>query len=230
MLPPLMTMVSSSDVAWTAFCIERDLKPLPEQFALAPGDHAIAMAGESLIDQTVALIEIQTPEEYAERYPDYEERALNSYVLTTYHVPNEPPAVGWYARCRLIPLSAEEYEGLKPVFLDGVMTGTEPPTWLRDRWQAMMDRQAEADPKLVPKHVKCPSCSGRDVQLHLEVTALAAPAAGETEEDGKTVYTPIGALEWDTKYAAHLHCDTCGAQAHLDPNEVDKSVRFPTIM
>lgn len=228
--PPIHKMIAESDVAWTAFCIERDLKPLPEQFALAPGDKAIAMAGDSLIDRNVALIEIEDPEAYAERYPDYETRALNSYVLTRYWSPEETSQVGWFARCRLIPLSVEEYDELTPYFLEHKEAKPEPPDWLRDRWQTMMDIQSDVDPGLMPKHVECPECHGRDVHIHAEMSIKSGPHAGEITKDGKTIYSPVQRPEWDTTIEVHLHCMSCHSQAQLTPEELDDNFTFPTMV
>ena len=228
--PPIQKMITESDVAWSAYCIERDLKPLPEQFALAPGDKAIAMAGEALIDRQVALIEIEDPEAYVEQYPDHEARTLNSYVLTRYWNPKETPQLGWYARCRLIPITAEEYEQVSPYFTGETEAGREPPEWLRERWQEMMDRQSEAEPVLVPKHVTCPSCHKRDVALHLEMTTSASVHAGEVKQGSKTIYSAVARPEWETTIEVHLHCLDCGAQAQLDPDELDPEIKFPSLI
>jgi hypothetical protein len=223
---PMIAQAVEECTAFTDHLVDDNVRPLPEQYALAPGDHALAMISGNGVENDITVMTLVDPEEHAEEFPRYAEQLANSYVLARWRSYEDHLSthLGWFARARLIPLIQIQYEELLGV-IDQQKIGRHPaPDWLGEKYTGMLTRMAEVQPEVVPKPLVCPKCGSIQVKIHIESTTKYSAMAGEVLHEGETRYTPLSTIRADRTTTGHLHCGSCNAYAGLEEEEV---INFP---
>jgi hypothetical protein len=207
--------------------MDHDVMPSKEQLGLGPGDLVAITHTEREqggVEESFTIAEIVSPEEHAEAYPDWEDRLLNSFVLTKWFMRGSPTGgLGWFPRSKLVKFSKEHWE-----IMLGWITGVAPfdvksgpPDWLIVRYNESLLGLAEANPGHMPVPILCPECDSPAV--------IISVTHHSTEEF--CMGTPEPGMEWNelhvvTPYlkshqcTSRMVCKACGHDQVL-PDDVE---------
>lgn len=218
--PGLMIALAKSNIVGDTETIDRELKPTDQQFALKPGDHAVTIATNSIVDQDFVCIEILDPEQHKEEFPDWEHRLQNSYVLCRWFSAKDVHGgIGWYTRVKLVPITDEQYADVEQRRDQDEGFADEPPDWLYDAYDNYMDALHQREPSKVPAPVSCPHCQSRNTELNITYSVSLSAKAGMLIKNGKEKYVQVTDIEKEESLDAHLFCGDCRAKADLDESE-----------
>lgn len=205
--------------------MDEKLKPFQEQYDLGPGDAAIISSAESLIDKDFTAVQILGPEQYAEEFPDWEDRLHNSYVLCKWNSEHDPEGeTGWFARVKLIHIEESHYLEVQQ-WVEKEDFPSQPPAWLKEYYDEYTDKLSKVTPGAVPVTPTCPECGSREIQLHAIQINRMAGQAGEIEREGQSKYVVRHQPQADAVREAHLHCMDCNARGDLSDEEWDFEFR-----
>ena len=229
--PMFAILLGSSQFAGPSEQMEDDLKPMPEQYAIKPGDKCLAATANTLLEEDFTVMEILEPDSHTELFPDWEDRSgvsatamgLGSHVLAHWFSVDFPEGdLGWFARVKLIPITDEQYAQV-----DGWRGGDWPPevpVWIEEAFTRYTDAMSHLAPHTIPVLVTCEKCHGREVALHITGRKRFEARAGQVKkDDDKIVYVPLNTPEENLQWSAHLTClnPDCRASATLEDEEWD---------
>jgi hypothetical protein len=219
--PIMAMMLQTSNLTGNVSDFEAEVKPLPVQYAAVPGDKGIIASSENPIDSDFAVAEILDPAEYAEQFPDWEQRLQNSYILCGWFSLADPEgSVGWFSRVKFIPISEEQYdETLK--WQEGEWPD-DPPEWLNDIYTWYTDSMHARVPDRIPTTVKCPECGSNKTDLQIKKIYTASARAGVVERDGEVKYVHISGVEKDGEGQARIVCESCSHTWRIKAKEWDE--------
>ena len=195
---PLMAMLlNQNSFVGEGINVEAEIQPLPEQLAFGIGDAAILATAQTPLERDFAVLKGLDPKEYAETFPDWEERMLGvnnagqgSFVLCEHFSADDPEtSIGWFSRVKLMPISAERYAETVTWIENGFPKDV--PDWVHEYYQRYTDALNERAPERVPHTVVCPECGSRDVDLCVTRTVTYTGHAGQLLKDGQERYITI---------------------------------------
>lgn len=218
---PIMRALLSGDFASQGSGTDELVKPVSRQFNLKPGDYAVAMTSDSIVDKELAIMQLVEAEDYKGVYPDFEERLMKSYVLGNWKGAMDPQTtLGWFARCRLLPISPEQYEELDKGIEAGEVLNKFP-EWFLEEFQKLQDELAKEQPDSIYVAATCGKCGSRDCEVHWTCEIEGRSKALMRVDEGQERYSPAeehGTITW----GAHIHCNDCHAVGDLDRDEFEK--------
>lgn len=198
--------------------VEQELMPLDAQLFFGPGDVAMMAASDTMLDSDFTLIQAVDPAQFAETYPDWEERLLNSYVLCNIFSRDDPIMhLGWVSRVKVLPISSEHYEEALTWLEKGFPM--EAPDWTLEYFRQYTDALSERAPGLVPKAVTCIHCESREVELIVKRNLTYTSRAGVILIEGVERHIPLSEVQEASTHTAQLHCTNCHASADLSDDE-----------
>ncbi len=200
-----------------------DLRPTEPAMALKPGDKVLVAMTEALVNNEIATGTVLDPEQYAERFPNWEERVHKSWMLLEWISTDDfkdGPHIGWFEWSRMIPMTEEQQTELVGYFPEWepeeeVMI----PSWIQDLQHGHVRLLSHEDPSKVSTPVTCGECGSSEVMIHgIQVHEISAEAA-QRVIDGKTHYYNTGEIEHQNRQLVHLHCTDCNSKMDLDDDE-----------
>lgn len=207
------------------------VNPNQEQYDLGPGDHCLVILGQNeepraVDDTTYTLVKVLDPEQYADEFPDWETRLMNSYVLGMwYGAGNDLGELGWYGRVNLMKIEPWQWDAVEAHNTD--KKGLEMPCqWLIRRYGETIDGLRLSNPNLeMPSPIYCGTCSRPTVMLKMRQVTEVMGIAGfyPTSLQGKknSDFYMLSENELKDEGTAALHCISCDAKAWLDLDETD---------
>lgn len=200
-----------------------EIRPIPAQFNMGPGTTAVVASSISGDDESLTVAKILDPEEYKDRYPDFGDRLLNSYVLCKYHEAppfNEPDgSVGWFSRVKLIELPEEHYAEILG-FIEKDVFPPSPPSWLSEAYDKFNVELSAVSPDTVPAPIRCPNCGKYDVNLHIEHVVSLVTDVGILTREGEQAMVPTGDHDHSCMSTAKLVCTKCKWHADVETKDV----------
>ena len=90
---------------------DEDIMPIPDQLSFSAGDMAIVGSSSCPAEEDFAIVQCLDPAQFADLFPDWEERIqLSGYVLCTHFSRKDPElTMGWFSRLKVMPISPQEY-------------------------------------------------------------------------------------------------------------------------
>lgn len=215
---PLLTMQLFQLNDYPVHAVVDGVKPSNSQRNIEPGDQCVVSLTNSRLNSDVVVAEILDPSEHAIQFPDWEERVMRSYVLVNWVADEDPTGgIGWFDLTRMVVLTKEQYSDLHTRIVIEEM-GT-PPEWLMPLYAKYLEELSDLAPEVVAKMVQCPSCQGKNVELHALKVVQVISSASQKMTDGKTVYGLGSPPEISTHQDVHLHCNDCTQKGLLSEDE-----------
>lgn len=204
--------------------IADQVRPTPEQLRAQPGDLALLAASNAVINIEMSIAILLDPAEYAETFPDWEDRLMRSWVLARWTTSDgQDTDVGWFERARLIPLDQAQYDellALLPQLDTEEDTDALIPDWVKVKYRGLMEAMHASDPDKVATPVICGKCGGREVELHGTRYSRFRVEVGIQKLDDGDKYVNLDSIEMDESNQFHLHCGDCGAYKEVERDEV----------
>ena len=197
-----------------------NLRPTSQQYAMGPGDLAIMAGSHSQIDGDLTLLKILDPEEYKDRFPDYENRLVNSYVLCEWIEVSDGSRrnLGWFSRVKLIKITEEQYQTVLDWFENEIPN--EMPTWLQERFMEYTTELNAISPDAVPKMITCGNCQSPKVLIQITQHIDLHCPAGELLKDGETKIVPMGSVHSNSELKVRLFCTECNSYRDVEEGEL----------
>ncbi len=218
--PLIGMLVASSNTASEAVATD-DLRPLPEQYAMGPGDYAVLPQSGSKVDQALCVVALLDPEseEVRNEFKDWETRLMNSYVPVFYTDTDYPEGYTcWVSRVKLIPLEETQYKELQ----NWISTETlpeEPPAWLGEAYDAYQDKIAETT-GAIPGIAHCPKCNSKNLMVHFTHVSEMTAEVGSIPGEANKFAVMDDTLSRVCRSHAVLMCQDCSAQAEVDMENI----------
>jgi hypothetical protein len=207
--------------------VAEQVRPSKAQFALGPGDLVSVFGTDTGDGDDVVIGVILDPDEYAEQFPDWEERIRNSYVLCRYKsmgITGEE--LGWFPRSKCIQLDRWQYDEHQRWLAQGYID-TEPPAWMLELTTETIRGLNEANDHFMPEPHCCEECGSSAVLLDVRITERhqylmgSFPNGGSPHDDPNAMYSIAKFGEGEHKQAM-LKCLACGHE--VDTEERDRSL------
>lgn len=199
--------------------------PSEEQRGIGPGDLCAIThtEGGNPSEREFMIAEVLNPESYAEEFPDWETRLLNSYVLTRWYVRGNLPngELGWLARAKLVVFSREHFD-IMMTWIRGEDHGALPPLWLLERYNESLAGLAEANRESMPMPIRCPNCKSYAVMVKVTHISTDTYCMGTPYEKKDEPWTDLHAVSPYTKQheiTTVIDCLKCSHHEQL-PDEV----------
>jgi hypothetical protein len=214
----MVMLFSSQSFVGESENVENTIMPLEEQLNWGPGDHAMVAQANTPLENDLVIVRGLDPTNYADKYPDWEERMLNSYVLCEYFSALDPElSIGWFSRLKLMPIKAYRYKETRGWRKNGFPK--EMPEWILKYHDAYTEQLAQHAPETVPRPVHCPNCDSTNIEL-VAVRKLEYKArAGFLNIEGREIYVPVTDVDESSTHVARLHCKDCDSKADLTDDE-----------
>ena len=216
--PLLAIMHGEHSFVGESLDMESKILPIPEQSALVPGDRALLGTSSAPVESDFGLVEVLDASQYAETYPDWEERVLLSYVLCRHFSSEDPEfTLGWWHRVKLMPVAVVYYNEA----LEWMKTGfpENPPEWVNDSWTNYAGKLSVLMPDRVPAPLFCPQCESSHINLDVRWVITKSARAGKVTTDDKENYIQVSDCDQQVVSSAQLNCESCGAYAVLDDGD-----------
>lgn len=208
--------------------MDDNLKPVPDQFGLKPGDHAMAFTSTAMIDDHLTVIRILDPSAASEAPADWEQRLQRSYIFGEWRSSHsKEPNHGWFARVRLLPITETQHNEVIELINANTKPGADLPDWVSEKFYEISTVLSANAPDRVPRAVVCEMCGGHNVDIHISSLRSYSNRAGQlepppdTESDREFYYVYLNTGSEDRSQEGHLHCNDCQAKADLDDDTVN---------
>lgn len=221
--PILALMLEQNSFLGSSTNMEDDIMPIQAQLDFGPGDVAMLGASQCPAERDFALVQCLNAEDYAETFPDWQERVeVRDYVLCTHFSrADREISIGWFSRLKLMPIDYEHYEEA----LGWIATGfpEDAPDWVNQYWRTYADELNKLAPDKVPSSVTCEICGSHEVGLEITRKSEYKGRAGRVVVDGHEIFIPITDPDETHTQVGQLVCADCHATAKLD----ESSWRLP---
>jgi len=220
----LRKMISRSMLTGNAHdAVAEQVRPSQEQFDLGPGDFVSVSNSEDGGGSVICAARLLDPNEYAEDFPDWEERVLNSFVLGTWYTPDQLQGeLGWFARSKLVKLSPAQFSE----FFEWIKNGEVPnpvPAWIAQRYNEVVIGLNEANEDFMPNPLKCGGCGSLAQVLDVSYSHRSLHSVGRfRDKEGKdpNAYYAASQHSETEKRETLLRCLNCGATEDVDGVEI----------
>lgn len=218
---PLMAMMlRSSNVLGNVENMEENLKPLPYQYELKPGDVGLIATGNTPMDHDLVIAKILDPEQVG-GFNDWVIRVQKSYVLCDWRaIQDYEGDIGWFSRVRFVQITPEQYAEVAG-WMDRDELPETLPEWLTKVYVEYTQAVHAQAPDRVPQATRCEKCGKSSVELHVRQMTKISARAGDVEKDGQHHYTMVSDQEFTQESTVHLHCTECGHRKHIHDHEYD---------
>jgi hypothetical protein len=198
--------------------VENEITPLPNQLALEPGDMGILASANTQLEHEFCVVKVLDAEKYAETFPDWEERLLNSFLLCELTSRNDlEPYPGWVSRLKILPITEEHYEEALSWQTAGFPDDV--PEWGLDFYLDYADALSDQKPDTVPHSVQCKACGSRHVDLVVDRKVHYSCRAGSILIDDKRKIIPLNEVEEQDEHVPQLVCGDCGKKERLNDDQ-----------
>lgn len=194
-----------------------EVMPSDEQRNLGPGDLVGSVMNPAhRIDDEFMVGEILDPKDYAETFPDWEERLYKSYVLCRYSQRGLESEIGWHTRARLVKVTQAQYEEMLGWILnESYRARLLPPRWFIKTYLEAMWGVYEANSELMPVPLKCRDCDSPQVLLRIDMSKIEYYSVGVDKENLGTEAPDqkvLSAFGINGKAVSYEVCFDCGAE------------------
>ena len=203
------------------------LMPSRAQLELGPGDLCLLAAAEQDPDErTYQLAQLLDPIDYADQYPDWEERVVvRTYLFGRwYDGENDLGGLGWFPRVRLIKLDQWQWDQVM-AHIRGKKPLEVPCRWMLQLFSEAVIGVADANPDVpMSRPLPCGTCGSLTVVARLfksmdteGVFGTFSNTPGKNPRDiymGNTLYFKEEERAW-------LRCISCGASVELDAENME---------
>jgi len=216
--PIMALLLEQNSFLGQAEQVENDIMPIDDQLNFGPGDAAILASANTPLEQDFVIARAVNAEKYAQEFPDWEERLLNSYVLCQLFSKNDPEIhLGWVSRLKLLPIKTHRYKECRRWMKDGFPESM--PQWATDQYRMYTDKLAEQAPGVVPRSINCPNCGSTEVELVVTRRIEYKGRSGKLLRDGNEIYVPVVEPDIEQEHTARLRCTGCDSTATLEDSE-----------
>lgn len=216
--PMMMIMFDNMGFVGESETVEQAVRPTDEQFAFNIGDTALLAMANTPLENDLVVVKMLRASKYADEFPNWEERLLNSYVLCKiFSRADTETSMGWVSRLKLVPITKYRYKQARAWQKDGFPEYL--PEWVVRRFEEYTNSLAEQAPDSIPRSVKCPGCGSTDIVLQVARRLVYKGRAGLLTINGVDQYITVSIPEEEDTHVAELYCTDCDSRATLTDDE-----------